>query len=199
MSRPLAALALAMGLLAAGPAASEPAPARAVLAGGCFWCMESDFEKVPGVLDVVSGYTGGTVPNPTYEQTSAGGTGHAEAVEIRYDPAKIDYEGLLDIFWRNIDPLTAGRQFCDVGDQYRAAIFPLDEEQKRLALASKAEVEQSGRFTQPIVTTIEPAAPFYLAEDYHQDYYKKNPLRYKFYRYSCGRDARLAELWGPVS
>ncbi|MGB5064772.1 MAG: peptide-methionine (S)-S-oxide reductase MsrA, partial [Candidatus Competibacter sp.] len=170
--------------------------AKATFAGGCFWCMEPPFEPLPGVISVTSGYTGGHKANPTYEEVSAGGTGHAEAVEIVYDPARISYTQLLDIFWRNIDLLDAGGQFCDRGQQYRPAIFYHDDEQKRLAEESKQALEQSGRFQKPVVVAIEPASTFYPAEDYHQDYYRKNPVRYKFYRYSCGRDQRLETLWG---
>ena len=170
--------------------------AVATFAGGCFWCMEPPFDELPGVVSTISGYTGGHVKNPTYEEVSAGKTGHAEAVQVKYDPSKITYAKLLDVFWHNIDPTTPNRQFCDVGNQYRAAIFVHDEEQKRLAEESKAELERSGRFKQPIVTEILPASSFYEAEDYHQDYYKKNPLRYKFYRTGCGRDRQLKAVWG---
>ena len=185
----LGALASAMGQ------GSEPQrTAVATFAGGCFWCVEADFDKVDGVISTTSGYTGGRTANPTYEQVSHGGTGHAESVEIAYDPAKVSYKKLLDVFWHNIDPLAKDRQFCDHGDQYRSAIFYHDEEQRALAEASKAAVEK--RFEQPVATQIVPAGAFYKAEEYHQDYYKKNPIRYKFYRYNCGRDARLEELWG---
>lgn len=170
--------------------------AIATFAGGCFWCMEPPFDALPGVISTVSGYTGGTTAKPTYEQVSAGVTGHAEAVQVRYDPAKISYEKLLQVFWRNIDPLTPDRQFCDGGSQYRSAIFYHDAEQRRLAELSKAALEKSGRFDRPIVTQIVPASAFHPAEEYHQDYYVKNPLRYKFYRAGCGRDRRLKELWG---
>ena len=170
--------------------------AKATFAGGCFWCMEPPFDKLEGVVSTTSGYTGGHQKNPTYQEVSAGGTGHAEAVEIRFDPDKISYGELLDVFWHNIDPITANRQFCDSGSQYRSAIFYHNEEQQRLAEQSKRALEQSSRFSQPIVTQIVPATTFYPAETYHQDYYQKNPLRYKFYRYSCGRDQRLEELWG---
>jgi peptide-methionine (S)-S-oxide reductase len=168
----------------------------ATFAGGCFWCMEPPFDKVEGVTATTSGYTGGHTVNPTYEQVSSGFTGHAESIQIAYDPAKVSYEKLLDVYWHNIDPLARNRQFCDAGEQYRSAIFYHDEEQKRLAEASKQALEKSGRFKQPIATQIVPAGPFYPAEEYHQDYYKKNPIRYKFYRYNCGRDQRLEELWG---
>ena len=168
----------------------------ATFAGGCFWCMEPPFDKVDGVTATTSGYTGGHTVNPTYEQVSSGTTGHAESLQVTYDPARVSYEKLLEVYWHNIDPLARDRQFCDAGEQYRSAIFYHDEEQKRLAEASRQALEQSGRFKQPIVTQIVPAGPFYPAEDYHQDYYKKNPIRYKFYRYGCGRDQRLQELWG---
>ena len=171
-----------------------PKTAIATFAGGCFWCVEADFDKVGGVLSTTSGYTGGHTSNPTYEEVSHGGTGHAESVEIAYDPAKVSYEKLLDVFWHDIDPLAKNSQFCDHGDQYRTAIFYHDEEQHRLAEASKAAVQ--ARLKQAIATQITAAGPFYRAEDYHQDYYLKNPIRYKFYRFNCGRDARLEELWG---
>jgi peptide-methionine (S)-S-oxide reductase len=170
--------------------------ALATFAGGCFWCVESDFDKVTGVISTTSGYTGGKVANPSYGQVSAGGTGHAEAVEIAYDPAKVSFEKLLDHFWRNHDPLAKNAQFCDHGNQYRAAIFYHDDEQRRLAEASKQAAQ--ARFKQPIQTEITAAGPFYKAEDYHQDYYMKNPVRYKVYRYNCGRDQRLEELWGKA-
>jgi peptide-methionine (S)-S-oxide reductase len=156
--------------------------------------VEADFDKVEGVISTTSGYIGGKLANPTYQQVSAGGTGHTEAVEIVYDPAKVSYEKLLDVFWHNHDPLAKNRQFCDRGDQYRPAIFYHNDEQRRLAEASKAAHQP--RFKQPIQTEIAAAGPFYKAEEYHQDYYLKNPIRYKFYRYNCGRDARLEELWG---
>jgi peptide-methionine (S)-S-oxide reductase len=168
--------------------------AVATFAGGCFWCMEPPFDELPGVVSTTSGYTGGGKANPTYEQVSSGTTGHAEAMQVRYNPKKVSYEKLLEVFWRNIDPLTADRQFCDRGPQYRSAIFYHDEEQWRLAQRSKEALD--GRFDEPIVTEITPAGAFYPAEEYHQDYYKKNPLRYKLYRWNCGRDARLAEVWG---
>ena len=168
----------------------------ATFAGGCFWCMEPPFDKVDGVISTISGYTGGRTENPTYEEVSSGTTGHAESVQITYDPSRVSYEKLLEVYWHNIDPLVRDRQFCDVGEQYRSAIFYHDEEQKRLAEASKEELEKSGRFKEPIATQIVAATAFYPAEEYHQDYYKKNPIRYKFYRYNCGRDQRLMELWG---
>ena len=167
----------------------------ATFAGGCFWCVESDFEKVDGVIEAISGYTGGDEPNPTYKQVSAGGTGHTEAVQIRYDPDKITYKELLDVFWRHVDPTDAGGQFVDRGSQYRPAIFYHDEEQKRMAEESKEELEKSGRFTKPIATEIVPLGDFYIAEEYHQDYYDKNPLRYKMYRYGSGRDQFLSSTW----
>lgn len=168
----------------------------ATFAGGCFWCVESDFEKVDGVVEAVSGYTGGQQPNPTYEEVSAGGTGHAEAVQVTYDPAKITYKELLDVFWRHVDPTDGGGQFVDRGSQYRTAIFYHDEEQKRIAEESKAQLEKSGRFSEPVVTEIVPLTEFYPAEDYHQDYYTKNPLRYKLYRFGSGRDQFLNSTWG---
>jgi peptide-methionine (S)-S-oxide reductase len=167
--------------------------AKATFAGGCFWCMEPPFEKLDGVVAVTSGYMGGFKKDPTYDEVSAGRTGHAESIEILYDPAKISYAQLLDVFWHNIDPTVKDRQFCDVGGQYRSAIFYHDQEQKKLAEQSKQKL--TGRFKN-IYTEIVAASTFYPAEDYHQDFYKKNPVRYKSYRYGCGRDARLKELWG---
>ena len=178
---------------------SAPTTAKAYFAGGCFWCMEEAFEKVDGVLTVVSGYMGGTVANPTYEQVSDGRTGHAEAIEVTYDPTKVTYQKLLDSFWRNIDPVTPNAQFCDHGTQYRAAVFYSTDEEKRLAEESKSKIEQSKRLPVPIVTQLVQASTFYQAENYHQDYYKKNPLRYKYYKYSCGRAQRLEALWGKSS
>ena len=168
----------------------------AVFAGGCFWCVEEAFDAAEGVVSTVSGYTGGRVANPTYEQVSAGGTGHAEVVQVVYDPSRVTYAQLLNVFWRNVDPLTPNQQFCDEGAQYRSAIFYQNPEQRRLAEESKRALEQSGRFDQPIVTEINSGAAFYPAEEYHQDYYTKNPLRYKFYKTSCGRVQRLQEVWG---
>ena len=173
--------------------------AAAVFAGGCFWCVEEAFDKLPGILATTSGYTGGTVENPTYRQVTAGGTGHFEAVKVEYDPAQVSYEQLLNVFWRNVDPLTPNRQFCDAGDQYRSAIFFGNPEQQRQAEASKVALERSGRFKQPIVTDLLAAARFYPAEEYHQDYYKKNPVRYRYYKFTCGRAQRLEELWGSES
>lgn len=171
--------------------------AVAIFAGGCFWCMEPPFDALPGVVSTTAGYIGGHVRNPTYAQVSAGKTGHAEAVAVRYDPAQVSYAQLLDVFWRNIDPLAVDRQFCDGGTQYRSAIFYLDAEQKRMAEASLSALRDSGRFDAPIATRIEAADAFYPAEDYHQDYYVKNSIRYKYYRFNCGRDRRLEMLWGP--
>jgi peptide-methionine (S)-S-oxide reductase len=170
--------------------------AKATFAGGCFWCVEEAFDKVAGVVSTTSGYTGGHKLNPSYEEVSSGGTGHVEAVRVLYDPTKTSYEKLLEAFWINIDPTTPNRQFCDKGEQYRAAIFYHDESQKRLAEESKQALEQSKRFKGAIVTEIAPASDFYVAEKYHQDYYQKNPARYKFYKYSCGRSQRLEKLWG---
>jgi peptide-methionine (S)-S-oxide reductase len=178
---------------AAGP---NDGMATAIFAGGCFWCMEPPFDELDGVASTTSGYIGGHDTDPTYAEVSSGGTGHAEAVQITYDPDVISYEQLLEVFWRNIDPLAEDRQFCDAGSQYRSAIFYLNERQQALAEASLQALEASGRFAEPVVTEVEPAGTFYPAEDYHQDYYRKNPLRYKFYRYGCGRDQRLEELWG---
>lgn len=188
---PAMLLAVVMG--SAGHAAQ---PAKAYFAGGCFWCMEEAFEAVEGVLSVTSGYMGGQKANPTYEEVSSGNTGHAESVEVVYDPAKVGYQTLLDHFWKNVDPLTPNAQFCDHGSQYRTVIFYGNEEEKRLAEASKQALVQSKRFAQPIVTEIVMATKFYPAEDYHQDFYKKNPMRYKFYKTTCGRALRLEQLWG---
>lgn len=168
----------------------------AIFAGGCFWCMEPPFEKLDGVLAVTSGYTGGNAVNPSYEQVSAGGTGHAEAVMITYDPAKVSYQQLLEVFWRNVDPTDGGGQFVDRGDQYRSAIFYQNEEERLLAEKSRDKVAASGHFKGKIATEIVPAGPFYPAEGYHQDYYKKNPVRYQYYRWGSGRDAFLDRVWG---
>lgn len=186
------------GAPAGKPAAAKPATAKAIFAGGCFWCMEPPYDKLDGVLATTSGYIGGKTRNPTYEQVSSGATGHTEVVQVEYDPKKVSYEKLLEVFWVNIDPTVKNRQFCDVGTQYRTGIFYTDDEQRRLAEASKAKVEATKPFKQPIVTEITAAAEFWPAEDYHQDYYKKNPVRYKFYRSGCGRDERLKELWGKA-
>ena len=198
-----AALLLGGGALSQAQApAAKLAPAadyaKATFAGGCFWCMEPPYDKLNGVISTTSGYTGGQKKNPTYEEVSAGRTGHAEALEIVYDPKKVSYQKLLDVFWRNIDPTVKDQQFCDVGSQYRTGIFYHDDEQKRLAEASKAALEKNKPFKGPIVTEITRAAEFYPAEEYHQDYYLKNPVRYKFYRNGCGRDARLKQLWGAA-
>ncbi len=170
--------------------------AKATFAGGCFWCMEEVFEEVEGVVSVVSGYTGGRKADPSYPEVSAGWTGHAEAIEIQFDPTKVSYGRLLEVFWRNVDPTTPDRQFCDRGNQYRTAVFYHDEDQRRLVLESKLKVERTKRFQEPIVTEIAAASTFYVAEEYHQDFYKKNPIRYKFYKFNCGRTQRLEELWG---
>lgn len=201
LTRLVAALAMLAALSGAAaaqgaPAAGDPGRKTAVFAGGCFWCMEHPFDELDGVVSVTSGYTGGTKAKPTYEEVSAGSTGHAEAVQVVYDPAKVSYQKLVDVFWRNIDPLTANAQFCDHGTQYRSAIFYQGDEQKRVAEASKEALTKSGRFDKPIVTQIAQASTFWPAEDYHQHYYKTNPVRYKFYRYNCGRDQRLEQLWG---
>lgn len=172
---------------------------KATFAGGCFWCMEPPFDKLEGVLSTTSGYTGGNKKDPTYEEVSAGWTGHAEAVQIVYDPAKISYAKLLEVFWHNIDPTTPNRQFCDAGNQYRTAVFYHNEAQRKLAENSKLALANSKPFKGPVVTEITAAATFYPAEDYHQNYYEKNPVRYKLYRYNCGRDRRLKELWGAAA
>jgi len=171
----------------------------ATFAGGCFWCMEAPFDRLPGVVSVTVGYTGGQVKSPTYEQVSAGGTGHAESVRIVYDPSKTSYDKLLDVFWHNVDPTVKDRQFCDIGHQYRSAIFYHNEFQRALAFRSKESLEKNKPFKGPVVTEIVPAGTFYPAEEYHQHYYQKNPIRYKFYRTSCGRDRRLKELWGSAA
>lgn len=181
------------------PLLGRPAGATAVFAGGCFWCEEAAFAEVPGVISVTSGYTGGHVPNPTYEQVSAGGTGHAESVQVVYDPSKITYAKLLDIFWHNVDPFQQNGQFCDHGNQYRSAIFYLDESQRQAAEESKRKLEEQPRFRGKIATEIVPASAFYAAEEYHQRYYRKNPLRYSIYRLGCGRDARLKKIWGEAA
>jgi peptide-methionine (S)-S-oxide reductase len=173
-----------------------PGHAVATFAGGCFWCMEPPYDRLPGVDATISGYTGGRVANPTYEQVSSGTTGHAEAVAVVYDPKKVSYEKLLDVFWHNVDPTVKDRQFCDTGHQYRTAIFYHNEEERKAAEASKAALEKAKPFKEPIVTEIVMAGPFYPAEDYHQDFYMKNPVRYNLYRTGCGRDARLKQLWG---
>ena len=201
----LRALCMALaGVLLAGPlqaapetpAAAQPGSAVAVFAGGCFWCTESDFDKVPGVLSTTSGYIGGHVENPTYEDVSYGKSGHIEAVQVRYDSSKISYAQLLEVFWPTIDPITPNAQFCDKGPQYRSAIFYGNPQEQALAEASKAALERSGKLPGPVVTEILAATTFYPAEEYHQDYHNKNPIRYAYYRNGCGRDARLEQLWG---
>jgi peptide-methionine (S)-S-oxide reductase len=183
---------------APGGAAGSTAPQTAVatFAGGCFWCVEADFDKVEGVLKTVSGYMGGTTPSPTYKQVTAGGTGHLEVVQVTFDPAKVTFAKLVDRFWRTIDPYDAAGQFCDKGESYTTAIFFHSPEQKQAAEASKAEIAKTGPLKQPIATTVRAAGPFTAAEEYHQDYYLKNPLQYRWYRYGCGRDARLETIWG---
>ena len=177
-------------------ATSDDGLATATFAGGCFWCVESDFDTVPGVVETISGYTGGTTANPTYKQVGEGDTGHREAVQIRYDPKQVSYERLLEIFWRSVDPTDGGGQFCDRGESYQTAIFVDSEEERRRAEAAKAAIGESMVLDAPVVTPIEPAGEFYPAEDYHQDYYEKNPARYRFYRFACRRDARVQDIWG---
>ena len=200
MSKTLAALATSLLLALGAPHATAQAPAPktavATFAGGCFWCMEPPFDKLDGVIETTSGYMGGRERNPTYEQVSSGATGHAEVVQVRYDPSRVTYERLLEVFWRNIDPTVKDRQFCDVGPQYRSAIFVHDDAQRRAAEASRAALEKSKPFKAPLVTPVVAAGEFWPGEDYHQDYYLKNPIRYSYYRTGCGRDRRLAELWG---
>ena len=207
MKRPLRpamiGLALAFAAVQACAATTVSAAAvtleKATFAGGCFWCMEHPFDELPGVVSVNSGYTGGRTKNPTYEEVSGGGGGHAESVQIVYDPARIGYDKLLAVYWHNIDPTVKDRQFCDSGHQYRSAIFYHNDQQRRLAQQSKEALEKSKPFREAIVTEITPAGEFYPAEEYHQHYYKKNPIRYRFYRTSCGRDKRLKELWGDAA
>ena len=195
MRRFIALLALAFAAALTTPAAAQtPQTASVTLAGGCFWCMEPPYDKTDGVISTTSGYSGGKTVKPTYEQVSAGSTGHLEVVKVEYDPAKVSFEKLLDVFWRNIDPLDADGQFCDKGSQYRSAIFFGNEKEKELAEMSKKQI--ADKLGQAVATDILPATEFYPAEDYHQDYYEKNPLKYKFYRYGCGRDARLETVWG---
>ena len=194
-------LVLGGGLLVGmnSPSISETAKGGQVIAtfaGGCFWCMEGPFDELDGVLSTTSGYTGGQTVNPTYEEVSAGGTGHAEAVQVMYDPQKISYQELLAVYWPNTDPTTPDAQFCDHGSQYRPEIFYHDDKQRQSAEASKEEIKRTKTFSAPLVTEITQATAFYPAEEYHQDFYQKNPIRYKFYRFTCGRDARLATLWG---
>ena len=194
-------LVLGGGLLVGmnSPSISETAKgdqAIATFAGGCFWCMEGPFDELDGVMSTTSGYTGGQTVDPTYEEVSAGGTGHAEAVQVVYDPQKISYQELLAVYWPNTDPTTPDAQFCDHGSQYRPEIFYHDDKQRQSAEASKEEIKRTKTFSAPLVTKITQATAFYPAEEYHQDFYRKNPIRYKFYRFTCGRDARLATLWG---
>lgn len=193
-------LLLLAGLLsAAAQAATAEGEAEAIFAGGCFWCMEGPFDDLDGVKSTTSGYTGGHLENPTYKQVSAGSSGHAEALRVVYDPKKVSYDKLLEVFWVNVDPTDAGGQFCDRGNQYRSEIFVVDDAQRSAAEASLTKLKQDKPFKQPIVTTISDASTFYPAEHYHQDYYQKNPLRYRYYRYACGRDARLEEVWGDLA
>ncbi|MBK6982175.1 MAG: peptide-methionine (S)-S-oxide reductase MsrA [Betaproteobacteria bacterium] len=194
--RTLSILCLAAALAAPAGVLAQGATEKATFAGGCFWCMEPPYDNLPGVLSTTSGYIGGRTANPTYREVSAGTTGHTEAVQVVYDPGKVSYEKLLEVFWVNIDPTVRDRQFCDGGSQYRTGIFYHSEAQRKAAQASKDALAKSKPFAAPIVTPVEMAGTFYAAEDYHQDYYVKNPVRYKFYRNGCGRDARLRELWG---
>lgn len=187
---------LALLALAIPPALADTA--QATFAGGCFWCMEPPYDAIDGVISTTSGYTGGSTNNPSYEEVSSGATGHAEAVLVIYDPAKVSYEKLLVTFWHNVDPLVTNRQFCDIGSQYRTAIFYHDEHQRKLAEESKRALEQ-GMFKRPLATEIVAAGRFYPAEEYHQNYYQRNPLRYKYYRFGCGRDQRLKEIWGSAA
>lgn len=182
----------------AGAMAETTTTETATFAGGCFWCMEKPFDDIPGVISTTSGYTGGHKEHPTYAEVSAGSTGHAESVQVIFDPKLVSYKELLDVYWHNSDPTTPDRQFCDHGNQYRPAIFYHSEAQRLAAEASKAELAKTKRFAAPIVTEIAPAGPFWPAEEYHQDYYLKNPLRYHYYRYRCGRDQRLEALWGTA-
>jgi peptide-methionine (S)-S-oxide reductase len=197
LKRWIASLLLCVSLLGVmPPMAYGQTLAKATFAGGCFWCMEKPFDTLPGVVSTTSGYTGGQTVNPSYRQVSSGKTGHAESVQVVYDPTQVGYEKLLDVFWHNVDPLDAGGQFCDRGTQYRSSIFVSDEPQRKLAEQSKQGLEKSG--IQPIATQIVSAGEFYPAEDYHQNYYETNALKYRFYRFSCGRDQRLAEVWGAL-
>ncbi len=199
--KPLGRIAALLCALLAGtaqaqaPAATGAGRATAIFAGGCFWCIEKDFEKLAGVIEVESGYTAGKTPKPSYEQVSAGGTGHAEAVRVIYDPQKVSYPQLVDYFWRHIDPTVKDKQFCDAGTQYRSGIYWQSEAERKVAEASRDALLKSGKF-KTIHTELAPASTFWLAEEYHQDYYKKNPIRYNYYRKSCGRDARVEEIWG---
>jgi peptide-methionine (S)-S-oxide reductase len=187
---------LSTALFAATTVMASTTLEKATFAGGCFWCMEHPFDQIPGVVSVTSGYTGGQKKDPTYKEVSAGGTGHAESIQVVYDPSKVNYGKLLEVFWHNIDPTAKDRQFCDSGHQYRSAIFYHNEEQRRKAIESKESLEKNKPFAGPVVTEIVQATEFYPAEEYHQHYYKKNPIRYNFYRFDCGRDKRLKELWG---
>jgi methionine-S-sulfoxide reductase len=196
MNKTSSTIAFLTALLALPLQADEAKPETAILAGGCFWCIESDFEKLEGVVDVISGYTGGQLENPTYKQVSTGGSGHLEAVVVTFDPARVNYGQILDYFWRHIDPTRDDGQFCDRGGQYRPAIFYQGTKQKAVAESSRARIERSKPFPEAIKVELIPASTFYPAEDYHQDYSRKNPIRYRYYRYSCGRDKRVAELWG---
>ena len=191
----LGSIGFAAGAQPAKPADSTTATATAVFAGGCFWCLEADFDKLSGVIATESGYTGGKTPNPTYHQVGAGGTGHTEAVRVSYDPAKLNYQKLVDYFWRYIDPTVKDRQFCDIGSQYRSAIYWQNEAERKIVEASRDALLKSGKLPQ-VLTEIAAASAFYPAEEYHQDYYKKNPIRYAYYRRGCGRDARVHEIWG---
>jgi peptide-methionine (S)-S-oxide reductase len=195
LMKKMAVLASLLAMIGFG-AAEAQTRAIAIFAGGCFWCMEPPFDKVDGVISTTSGYTGGAKVDPSYEEVSSGRTGHYEALQVEYDPGRVTYQRLLEVFWRNIDPLDADGQFCDKGGQYRSAIFVADDEQRALAEASKAALEKSGKLVGPIVTKILPATAFYPAEAEHQDYYRKNPVRYAYYRWTCSRDRRLEQLWG---
>ena len=200
MKKPLVIAAAVLALFCSKAQTATPRPqkplAKATFAGGCFWCMEGPFERLPGVVSAVSGYTGGSKQKPTYEEVSSGTTGHAESVEVTYDPTKVSYAKLLDVYWHNVDPFAVNFQFCDHGTQYRTAIFVHDAEQRRLAEESKRALE--AKFRKPIATQIVTASQFWPAEEYHQDYYRKNPVRYNFYRFNCGRDQRLTEIWGSA-
>ena len=201
LSTRILGFALAAGLLlgvAHGQTGKAAETEKATFAGGCFWCMEPPYDKLPGVISTTSGYMGGKTRNPTYEQVSSGTTGHAEVVQVEYEPAKVSYQQLLDVFWRNVDPTQRDGQFCDHGTQYRSAIFYHTPEQQKLALASKAALDKKKPFKGEIVTEITSAGEFYRAEEYHQDFYRKNPTRYKIYSTGCGRDARLQALWGAA-
>jgi len=197
----LMALSVAVAAHAGAQAPKDPPPGKALatFAGGCFWCMEAPYDKLDGVISTTSGYMGGTKKNPTYGEVSSGSTGHTEVVQVVYDPAKVSYERLLDVYWHNVDPTVTDRQFCDVGSQYRTAIFVHTEEQRKAAEKSKDEVAKTKPFKEPIVTPVVAAGDFWPAEDYHQDYYIKNPVRYTYYRTGCGRDARLKSLWGAAA